>query len=74
MVWLPLLACPAVQAKITLVDKPAVAPTSKAVITFENSYKKVYVNQNFNHSATRRVFDGEISFFDCFDLREFDGP
>ena len=38
MVWVPLLACPAVFAMLALLDKPAVAPTSKSVITFANSY------------------------------------
>jgi hypothetical protein len=37
MVWVPLLACPAVQASKTLLDKPAVALTGKSVITSENS-------------------------------------
>jgi len=34
MFWVPLLACPAVQAWKTLLDEPAVAPTSESVITF----------------------------------------
>jgi hypothetical protein len=38
MVWVPLLACPAVFSMLELLDKPAVAPTSKSVTTFENSY------------------------------------
>ena len=65
MVWLPLLACPAVQAKITLVDKPAVAPTSKAVITFRIPIKKCTSTKISIIQQRRRVFDGEISFFDC---------
>ena len=36
--WVPLLACPAVPAQ-TLLGKPAVAPASLSVITFENSDK-----------------------------------
>jgi hypothetical protein len=36
--WVPLLACPAVLSLLALLDKPAVAPTSKSVITFDNSY------------------------------------
>ena len=38
IVWAPLLACPAVHASETLLDKPAVAPTNKSVITFENCF------------------------------------
>jgi hypothetical protein len=38
MVWVPLLACPAVFSVLALLDKPAVAPASKSVITFDNSY------------------------------------
>ena len=38
--WVPLLACPAVPAKETLLGKPAVAPTNECVITFENCHKK----------------------------------
>jgi hypothetical protein len=40
MVWVPLLACPAVFSVLALLGKPAVAPTGKSVITFENSYRK----------------------------------
>jgi hypothetical protein len=38
--WVPLLACPAVPAQKALLGKPAVAPTSQSVITFENCYKR----------------------------------
>jgi hypothetical protein len=38
MVWVPLLACPAVFSMLAVLDKPAVAPASKSVITFDNSY------------------------------------
>jgi hypothetical protein len=38
MVWVPLLACPAVFSMLALLDKPAVAPTSKSVVAFENPY------------------------------------
>ena len=34
----PLLACSAVHVPETLLDKPAVAPTNKSVITFENCF------------------------------------
>ncbi len=38
MVWVPLLARPAVSSMLALLDKPAVAPTSKSAITFDKSY------------------------------------
>jgi hypothetical protein len=34
----PLLACPAVFFEPALLDKPAVAPVSQSVITFESTY------------------------------------
>ena len=47
MVWVPLLACPAVFSMLALLVKPAVAPTSKSVITFENFYMYLYQNLGY---------------------------
>jgi hypothetical protein len=56
VVWVPLLACPAVQGKKTLLDKPAVAPVSQSAITFENSY----ITSKHNQPNLKVAFEGGV--------------
>jgi hypothetical protein len=41
VLWVPLLARPAVLFALALLDEPAVAPAGQSVITFENCYSIV---------------------------------
>jgi hypothetical protein len=67
MVWVPLLACPAVFFMLALLDKPAVVPTRKPVIAFENSYKTEQTHSASKCSCSRgkrgAAFTPSLSFF-----------